>query len=517
MRRFNLQHCGQARLAHTLRTAVAVLLLFAIAVPGLAGAVQITILHDTHFHGNFGNEDLSLAHYAALVNRIRSQKPNTLFVGVGDDLASSLHSLLFRGEHMVEALNAAGLDFNTYGNHEFDYEADNVLEQVARSKFTWVTANVIDRRTGDVFGAEHGVRRYAVVDVGGVRVGITGIAPADTPALSKIGDDVIILDPAEALAALVPEIRKEASVVVVLSHEAWTETERIAAIVPGVDVYVGDHSATMIPQPKVIGGAIVSRVGAELDYLGELTLTVEGGAITGWEFQLHDVRALVESGELYPDVRVQRVIDRYLRLAEASLGQEVGVTRTPLDGRRETVRTRESALTNFLADVLRDWAGADVAIVNGGAFRSERVHGPGPLTRADIVSILPFVNYATTLRLKGQTIVDALELGVSSVESEHGRFLHVSGLSYTFDLSKPPGERIVEVLFGGRPIDPDAWYTVATFDFLANGGDGYSMFANAERLLSDEAGELVTAIVIRAIEAAGEIAPELEGRITVLN
>src|SRR5690606_5953049 len=177
----------------TLRTLSAALLvaLILFTLPAAAGAAtEITLLYDTHMHGKFWDEEKSLAHYAALVNRIRSQKPNTLFLGNGDDIATSLYSSLFKGAHMIEALNAVGLDFDTYGNHEFDSGPENLLSRVAESEFTWVSANVIDRRTGDVFGKEQGALRYAVVEIDGVRVAITGIAPWDTAALSSTGENV---------------------------------------------------------------------------------------------------------------------------------------------------------------------------------------------------------------------------------------------------------------------------------------------------------------------------------------
>lgn len=507
---------GRARPILALIAALLAGLLLVCMPTAAGGATEITLLYDTHLHGNFGDDSLSLAHYAALVNRIRLQKPNTLFVGNGDDIATSLLSAVFKGEHMIDALNAAGLDFGTYGNHEFDYGPDNLLERVAQSEFTWVSANVIDRRTGDVYGAEVGALRYAVVEIDGVRIAITGIAPWDTDKLSNTGDDVVILDPAEALASLVPQMRSEASIVLVLSHESWPQTERIAATVPGVDIYVGDHSGQMIPEPKVIGDAIVSRVGDELDYLGELTLKIEDGAIVDWTFTLHDVRALVEAGALYPDVRVQRIIDRYKALAYLSLEEIVGYTRTPLDARVERVRTGETALGNFVADAIRAWAEADVAIMNGGGLRGDRIHQPGPLTRGAIVSILPFENFAIKLNVQGKTIVEALEHGVSLAEYGHGRFPHVSGITFTYDFSKPAGSRIVSVRVGDADIDPEAWYTLAIPDFLADGGDGYEMLIEAERIIPTEGGQLLSSVMIDAILAAGEIAPELEGRIVAL-
>jgi len=486
------------------------------AFPALAAGdvTEITLLHDTQFSGDFGDESLNLAHYAALVNRIRSSKPNVLWVGGGDDLASSALSSLFLGEHMVDALNAAGLDFDTFGNHEFDYGPENLAARMAQSKFTWVSANVVDRATGNAFAAAQGGARYAIVDLGGVKVGITGIALGATATASKPGPGVLVLDPEEALRGLVPVMRAAgADIVVVLSHEQAAVTERLAESVPGVDVFIGDHEQATLPQPKVIGNAIVSRVGGGFDYLGELTLRVADGKIVDWEFTLHDLKALIAEGRLYPDRATQRVIQEYEAKAPHALQEEIGRTATPLDARIDVVRARESALGNFFADAMRRWADADAALINGGGLRGNQVYGPGTLTHKDIFEIMPFGNFAVKLRLSGADLLAALEHGVAAVEMLEGRFPQVSGVAFAFDPSRPAGSRIVEATINGRPIDPEATYTLATYDFLADGGSGYSMFVNAERVIPARSGELVTTIVIEAIREAGTIAPVEEGRI----
>src|SRR5690606_7004987 len=109
-------------------------------------------------------------------------------------------------------------------------------------------------------------------------------------------------------------------------------------------------------------------------------------------------------------------------------------------------------------------------------------------TREDVYAIMPFGNYAVKLRVKGETIVAALDYGVGGIESLDGRFPHVSGLSFRFDPDGAPGSRVFDVRVHGAAIDPDAWYTLATYDFLADGGSGYDMLLGAERLIPAESG-----------------------------
>ena len=476
--------------------------------------VVVTIVHDTHFHGSLtGQDGVTLAHYAALAKGIRGQNPNTLFVGNGDDLAPSVMSSLFRGQHMIDGLGALGLDVNTMGNHEFDYGPDNLLERVGRSPFPWVTANVLDRRTGDAFGAELGVRRYLLKDVAGVRFGITGVAPAETPAVTSIGPNVEVRDPNVALAEVIPMMRAEgAQVTLVLSHLSWPASEAAAAAVNGIDVIVGDHAGQAIDQPNVINGTIVSRRGDELRLLGQLDLTLQGGRIQSWAYTGHKL-----TKELPTDEAVNAVISQYQSQMDARLGEVVGATAVELDARRTESRVGETNLGNFIADALRSWGGADVAVQNGGGIRGDRTFGPGEITRGDVAAILPFANYATTLRMPGSALLAALENGVSQIDSTGGRFPQVSGMGFAVDPSAAVGSRIRDLTIAGQPLDPNQTYTVATNDFMAGGGDGYDTFKAAEVIVSSQAGPLLANLLIDQIQVQGTIAPRTEGRIRVIS
>lgn len=126
----------------------------------------MTILFDTHLHGYLtGPNDVTFAQYAGLVAQRRAAG-NALFLGAGDDLGPSQMSAVFQGAQMIEAFHVAGLDADTHGNHEFDYGPDNLVEQVRASRFAWVSANVLDRRTGDMFAAEAGARPFVIKEAG---------------------------------------------------------------------------------------------------------------------------------------------------------------------------------------------------------------------------------------------------------------------------------------------------------------------------------------------------------------
>jgi 5'-nucleotidase / UDP-sugar diphosphatase len=485
------------------------------AVAQQPGEVRITLFHDTHLHGNLESQGgITLAHYLGLIDQLRSELPtpaNGLFVGNGDDVGPSLMSSVFRGRHTAEALSLGGLIVNTFGNHEFDFGPDNLLDVVRQAGYPYVTANVRDSRNGDAFGSSVGVRTWLIREVGGVRVGFTGLAPADTANIANVGPNVTILDPVEAMHRVVPEMRAaRAQVVVLLSHLCGDETERLAALVDGIDVAVGDHCSRVLEQPRVTNGTIISRRGDEMRLVGQLDLYVIDGRVARFTYTQHTVRADGPAGE-----SIATLIRGYKDALDAELLTEVGEAIAPLDATRDVVRGEESPAGNLVADALRAWRSSDAAIQNGGGIRGDRVFGPGVLLKRDIQEMLPFANYAVALQVSGQDLWAALENGVSRAEQVDGRFPQVSGIAFTWDPTAPAGSRVQEVQVGGGPLDLAARYTLATNDFMAGGGDGYDVLQNAEVLVPASAGPLLSNLVIDYIQQRGAVAAQVEGRIRI--
>ncbi|MGE5673505.1 MAG: 5'-nucleotidase C-terminal domain-containing protein [Mycobacterium leprae] len=475
-------------------------------------STTITIIHDTHFHGNFTNGTITLAQKASVINDIRAKNPGALFVGVGDDLGTSLLSSEFKGSQMVDALNQMGLVVNAVGNHDFDMGPENFLERVKESKFPWVTANLLDKRTGDVFGKEAGVKSFTVVTVNNVKVGFTGLLPLDLDTVSSPGPNAQTVAYATAMEQVLPAMRQAgAQVTVLLSHICGPDADLLAAQVQGIDAIVGDHCAGVLDEPKMVGKTIISRVGDEFRYVGELNLQVQNGVVTGHTFTRHEVVK-----ESKADDAINTLMNQYQAKLDANLLQVIGRTETPLDSMKATNRFRETGLANFIADACRVAVDADVALVNGGNIRANKIYQPGPLTKKDIIDILPFTNYQMKLAVTGQTLKDALELGVSTMAEGQGRFPQVSGISFRVDATAPAGQRVSAVKVGGKPLDLTATYTLSVNSFMATGGDGYTMLRDNGKVLIDAgSAPLVSTAVIDYVRKAGSIAPTTEGRILV--
>ena len=130
----------------------------------------------------------------------------------------------------------------------------------------------------------------------------------------------------------------------------------------------------------------------------------------------------------------------------------------------------------------------------------------------EVLTVLPFQNTLSTFQVTGQTLVEALENGVSQVEEGAGRFPQVAGLTFTFDPSAEPGSRVSDVMVGGEPIDPAATYGVVSNNYVRNGGDGYAMFKDAENAY--DFGPDLADVTAEYLAAQGPYTPYTDGRIS---
>jgi 2',3'-cyclic-nucleotide 2'-phosphodiesterase (5'-nucleotidase family) len=227
--------------------------------------------------------------------------------------------------------------------------------------------------------------------------------------------------------------------------------------------------------------------------------------------------------------QVQEIVARYQRQSDALLQRAIGETQVDLDGQH--VRVRETNLGDFVADVMRQAAGAEVALINGGSIRTGIPRGR--IMVKDIYAMLPFDNYLVAIRLTGAQLKQALEHGVTSLEERSGSFPQVAGLTFTYSRSAPAGSRVMDVTVAGQPLDLQKEYVVATNDFLVAGGDGYTAFGDAlksagdytnlggtltsSKLAYNDPGTWLRDLVIAAIQARKTIAPQVEGRIKAVD
>jgi 5'-nucleotidase len=447
-----------------------------------------------------------MARIATLVARTRQESPHTLLALAGDTISPSIMSAVLRGEQMIAAWNQLGLDVATFGNHEFDFGPPTLLARMRESRFAWVSSNVLDRATGQPFG---GARATHVVERDGVAVGFFGLTVADTPQTSSPGPGVEFRDPIATARGAVANLRTgRRPIVVAVTHQDMPADERMAREVPGIHLVIGGHEHD--PLENLVGETLITKAGAD----GVFVVRIHLQATRDGKVLARQHRFIPITPELPEDPAMAALVARYQgRLSEA-LDVRIGETRVPLDARNAALRTSETNAGNLVTDVMRGRLQADVALMNGGGIRGNQLVPAGALTRRDINALLPFLNVLVMVEVPGKVLLEVLERSVSVYPRESGGFLQVSGLSFVFDPARPPGQRVVRVVVGGEPLDPERRYKLATNSYTAGGGDGYAMLATAKPLVFPEDGPGLAETLLEAIERAGVIAPATEGRIT---
>ncbi len=452
-----------------------------------------------------------LARLVTLREQIRKESPHTLFLLAGDTISPSVESITYKGAQMIDAWNTAGLDYATFGNHEFDFGPDVLLERMKESRFKWIAANVIDKKTGKPFG---GAETYVIREFEGVKVGMFGLVLPDTKTTSRPGPDVEFLSPCETARKVVKELRdRGVKTIVALTHLSMVEDKEVARCAD-VDVIIGGHEHSLLQSTS--GGAPILKMTADAREMAQVDLNIlkDKGTV-----ESIDWRVIPVTSEIKEDARFA-VINRKYGTLLRELARVVGRTTVELDARSAIGRRQETNVGNFIADAFRISTRSDVGLMNGGSIRADEIIRPGPLTERDVLSILPFKNKVVKLEVSGKVLRQALEHGVarSAEDAEPGRFPQVSGVTFTFDARRPAGSRIVDLKVNGRPLNENAKYTVASSDYVAlDGGDGYEVLKQGRVLIPREQGKFDSDVLRSAILARRTIAPKVEGRIKRLD
>ena len=431
-----------------------------------------------------------------------------LLIHAGDAYSPSLLSGLDKGKSTVDMLNAIGVDYMVLGNHEWDFGPEITRERVWQSNFPVLASNVIDKEGLPVDGTV----RTAMEVVGPFRVGIMGLVTPNTKDVSNPQTDQFlpVMDTAKELAK---ELKGQgANLIVAIGHLDYVEDMEL--LQSGlVDVLLSgqDHYHIFFDNGKDVwidSGEDGEKVGV-LD-VHMKSYIKRGKKRFSWEADMR----YVDTKNIKEDTAIASKVKSYEDLLGKELDVKIGETFSELDSRKKTVRTEEAAIGNLIIDAMREGVKAEIGLTNGGGIRAKKIYAPGTkITRRDILSELPFGNVVVKLELTGSQILEALENGVSEVERNSGRFPQVSGMTFTYNPKAKAGSRINSVKVGNSPLSKGRTYTIATNDFLAKGGDGYSVFKKGKIIIDAYGAKLMASMVMDYIKAKGRVSPKVEGRI----
>ena len=450
------------------------------------------------------------ARLAAVVKAERARGVPMLFCHAGDTFSPSLISGFDQGAHIVRLTNMVMPDVFVPGNHEFDFGKEVYFKRQSEAKFPFFAANL---RAADGSPLPD-TRDNQIFTLGPVKVGVTGIALAETPTMSST-EDLVFSGEVETLRREAKILRDGgADIVVCVAHaDRTTDLEIVKSRLADVLLTGHDHDLAI----EYDGTVVMVESSEDGQYVTAIDITVsitgEGkGRKVSWipAFRVHDSR------QVEPDPEVKAVVDELEAQLSKELDITIGSTAVELDSRSIAVRSQETAMGNLVADAERATTGADVAIANGGGIRANRLYAPGSkLTRRDILSELPFGNSIVVVELSGTDLKAALENGVSMLDSRAGRFPQVSGLTMTVDAKAPAGARIAAVKVGDAPLDPARIYKVAANEYMLGGGDGYTMLAKGKVVVGKTDGPLLATAVGDYVARLGAIKTGIEGRVVM--
>jgi len=482
--------------------------------------VAVTILHTSEHHGAIQPiEHGSFAglggveRRAALIKQVRQEVEHLLVVDSGDLLMGTAMSSVFRGEVDIAAMNLMGYDAVAVGNHDFDFGTRHLKRLRQEATFPFLCTNVRPQDP-DV------CQRHVIKHLGPVRVGLIGlIGKKNYPDTFNraVVREVEFVDPIEAAKQAVGELRERVEILVAITHQDTEEDLALAKAVPGLDVLIGGHTEGfdgLVPPGQT--NPVQGRV--ELTGVGPVFVKThrQGRTLGRLDLLFHEKTIMVAEPRNLPvsaavpsDPDMAKLVRDYAPRLDEQTNQVIGEAAHAFDGENRDIRTRETNLGNLLADLARQHAGTEIGLVNSGMIRSGIPAGPVTVKR--LMGVLPFDSSLTSFTVTGATLQAALENSVSRLPQASGRFLQVSGVAVVFDPTAPSGSRITSVQVNGAPLNPARRYSVAADTFIAEGGDGYTMFRQATDRRDHQTP--LRDVLVAALKA-GPLAAKVEARIT---
>ncbi|CAE6441792.1 unnamed protein product [Rhizoctonia solani] len=526
-------------------------------------------------------ETIDVTQFAELLDSLRDNWPKRsdgkrdgLVLFSGDLFSPSVESTVTRGSHMVPVMNHISPDVSLTGNHDFDFGYPHLCKLIDDCTFPWVLSNIIDTDTNS---APDKLTKYQVLERNGVKVGVIGLVEEEWIAtVASWPPNFKYESMAEVTKVLSRELRDpegphKCDIILALTHArlpndielakqvlAHSKLSKDSSNSHGADVLFGGHdhmyyvgrgaqtwdnydlNSTCLGSEEDDGVFLV-KSGTDFRDLSELTLELEDtpeGSVRGKIVTaIRGIRHSIQPSQPASPA-LTSIIKNQLDSVSSSLSEPICHSLTEWNAKSDVVRTDESALGDWMADVLRHayddalcvkgGGPADGVLICGGTLRGDSVYS-GDISLGDLLEILPFEDPIVVQALDGESIWNALEAGLSTWPAQEGyvqlyifesandgkvrRFPIVSGIRVEWDSRLAPGNRVKGIWLAeqevasdgsvhsknGQPIKRDASHTyrIVTREYMAAGHDGYDALKGKPYLIDDENGVIMSSIVRR--------------------
>ena len=466
-----------------------------LAIASTTQTIDVQVLAVNDFHGAVETTGLygGVEYLATYVKNLEATNPNTIFVSGGDMIgASPLLSGIFHDEPTIEAFNLMGLDFATVGNHEFD-EGPEELRRMQEggchpvdgcqdgdpfygAEFKYLASNVIRLQNGQTLFSAYKVRSFA-----GVKVAFIGVALQSTPVIVTAAGTAGLQfqNEADVINATVAELKADGvRAIVVIAHDSGSCSSTGPSLInttdPEIDVFIMGHAHSQYA--CMVNNRVVTQAGSSGGYLTDIDLTIDRQTGDVIDKQFANIRVVKASVE--KDPALTALLAKYKAFADPLANRVIGSTTADIAG---------ASLGAVIADAQLEATsspaagGALVTFMNPGGVRDSFSYNlisggelPGEVTYGEAFKVQPFSNNMVVMTMSGDQIRRLLE---QQYQSPGCSRLYVSnGFTYTVHMTAPVGGKISDIQIGGVPIDLNASYRIATNNYLADGGDGCTIF-----------------------------------------
>ena len=395
------------------------------------------------------------ARVATIVKQIRAESQGRLlFCDCGDTMHGTYPALDTQGQALIPILNSLGLDAMT-AHWEFAYGPKIFNQRVAELNYPMLANNVYDKETNMLV-----YQSYIIKEVGGLRIGLVGIASniVDKTMPPSYSEGIYFSLGKDELPPIIDVLctQEKVDLVVLVSHLGFSQEIKLLSEVHGIDVCLSGHTHNRLYKPVLNGRTIVIQSGCHGSFLGRLDLKMDGGQIVDYHHRLIEVEAAIQ-----PDPEVDELIRQSLAPYMNDLLEVVGETATALN--RGTIL--EATMDNFLLQALLESTGAQLAFSNGWRYGAPIV--PGKITLNDLYNVIPMNPPVSTVELAGEEIKMMLEENLERTfscdpyQQMGGYVKRCLGLNAYFKIENPPGHRIQKLFAGNEEVHPDRYYTAA--------------------------------------------------------
>ncbi|TMP39479.1 bifunctional UDP-sugar hydrolase/5'-nucleotidase UshA [Pseudoalteromonas rubra] len=478
--------------------------------PKIDAVHYLTVLHTNDHHGRFWhNEDgeYGMAARKTLIDQLRAQakaQGHSLVLLSGGDINTGVpESDLQHAEPDFKGMSLLGYDAMAIGNHEFDNPLDVLDKQIAWSNFPFLSANILHKHNG-----EHAYQPYTIIEKQGLKIAIIGLTTIDTVKIAnpEFVGGLDFVEPAPITAQLSQRIRQQykPDVTIAVTHMGHYHDAAYGINAPGdvtlarnlpagtLDMIIGGHSqepicidengeedANFAPgkacKPDQQNGIWIMQAHEWGKYVGKAVFRISESEKTLESYELIPVNLKNEEGQwahdyIEHDSELKAFLAPYQKAGESKIAGAVGEVDAFLDGRRNTVRFRQSPLGDLIIKAQMAAVGADFGLISGGGIRASIK--AGEVSYKDILTVHPFRNRITYIDWSGQELIDYMSI-VSAFPPDSGAYLQYHGIE--FDIQ---GGKLTNVKIQGKPVDPTKTYRMSINSYNAAGGDGYPVLTD---------------------------------------